>query len=155
MGRLQMFLMTAIVSTLCACVHQGNVIPAHAGNAALAIQGTSAYIVVFRNFWAGHAPYDPIVYIDGQPMGQSRVGTVFEREVTPGAQIVTTDPNNPELAEIASITLAPGDTAYLGVDDNWVNNDTAGRQTPVFSIAAIKPAIALLHISRLRLENGW
>ena len=150
-----MLLMAAIVSPLCACAHRGGAIPPQADSSASVIYGNSAHIVVFRNYWAGGAPDDPIVYVDSRPVGQSRMGTVFEREVTPGAHIVTTDPRHPELAEIAPITLAPGDTVYLAVDDNWAANDTQGRQTPVFSIAAIDPGIALLHISRLRLEPGW
>jgi hypothetical protein len=155
MDRARMFLMAAVVSSLCGCSHQGSAVPAEADGTASVIHGTPAHIVVFRNFWAGGAPYDPIVYVDNRPVGHSRMGAVFEREVAPGPHIVTTDPKRPERAEIAPITVAPGDTVYLAVDDNWANNDTQGRQTPVFSIAAIDPVIALLHISRLKLEPGW
>ena len=150
-----MFLMAAIAVAFSGCAHEGGATPAPAVSAASTIGGNPAHIVVFRNFWAGGAPEDPVVYVDNRPVGQSRMGTVFEREIAPGAHIVTTDPKRPELAETAPITVAPGDTVYLAVDDNWADNDTQGRQTPVFSIAAIDPAIALPHIRRLKLAPGW
>ena len=53
-----------------------------------------------------------------------------------------------------SVATPPGSAVYLAVDDNWVNDDTQGSRTPVFSIAPIDPAIALPQVARLPLERG-
>ena len=113
-----------------------------------------AHVFIYRNFRTGTPPNDPVVYIDGSPTGVARVGSVFERDVPPGAHVFTTDPKRPELAEISSVALPPGSTVYLAVDDNWVDDDTQGSRTPVFSIAPIDPVIALPQVQRLPLERG-
>jgi hypothetical protein len=113
-----------------------------------------ARIFVFRNYRPDRPPVTPTVYIDGQAAGQSKLGSVFERDVAPGSHIISTDLRHPEFAEVTQVTLAPGSTAYLAIDDNWIENDTQGRQTPIFSIAAIDPRIAAPQASRLPLISG-
>jgi hypothetical protein len=82
------------------------------------------------------------------------MGSVFERDVPPGAHVFTTDPKHPEFAEITSVLTPAGSAVYLAVDDNWVDDDTQGSRIPVFSIAPIDPAIALPQVVRLPLERG-
>jgi hypothetical protein len=113
-----------------------------------------ARIYVFRNFRTGTPPNDPVVSIDGRPVASIAPGCVFERDVPPGRHVLTTDPKHPEYAEVASVSLAPGSTVYLAVDDNWVNDDTQGSRTPIFSIAPINPIIARLQAGRLPLESA-
>jgi hypothetical protein len=113
-----------------------------------------AHVFIYRNFRTGTPPNDPVVYIDGSPTGVARVGSVFERDVAPGTHVFTTDPEHPEFAEIISVLTPPGSAVYLAVDDNWVDDDTQGSRTPVFSIAPIDPAIALPQVARLPLERG-
>jgi hypothetical protein len=122
--------------------------------AAPPLTGGPAHVFIYRNFRTDGPPNDPVVYIDGQPTGVSVMGSVFERDVPPGTHIFTTDPKQPEFAEIPAVATPPGSAVYLAVDDNWVNDDTQGSRTPVFSIAPIDPAIALPQVARLPLERG-
>jgi hypothetical protein len=122
--------------------------------AAPSLAGGPAHVFIYRNFRTGGPLNDPVVYIDGQPTGVSAMGSVFERDVPPGTYVFTTDPKHPELAEITSVLTQPGSAVYLAVDDNWVDDDTQGSRTLVFSIAPIDPAIALPQVARLPLERG-
>jgi hypothetical protein len=118
------------------------------------VSGDRARIYVFRNFRTNGPPNDPIVYVDGQPVAAIALGSVFERDVQPGAHVVTTDLRHPEYSEVASLSMPPGSTVYLAVDDNWVNDDTQGSRIPIFSIAPIDPAIAKPQAERLPLESA-
>ena len=113
-----------------------------------------ARIQAFRNFRTGTPPNDSVVYIDGRPVVSIAPGSVFEGDVPPRRHVVTTDPEHPEYAEVAPVSLTPGSTVYLTVDDNWVNDDTKGTRTPIFSIAPINPFIARLHAGRLPLQSA-
>jgi hypothetical protein len=108
-----------------------------------------ARLYVFRNYRASGPPDDPVVYIDGKPAGTIMLGSVFERDVAPGAHIITTDLRHPADAEIASVAVAPGSTTYLAVDDNFVNDDTQASRVVVFSIAPIDPRFARAQAERL------
>ena len=118
------------------------------------VSSDRARIYVFRNFRTGGPPTDPVVYIDGRSAGVSTLGSVFERDVPPGPHTITTDPKHPDYSEITTLAMAPGSTVYLAVDDNWVNNDTQGSETPIFSIAPIDPFIGKLHAGRLPLQSA-
>jgi hypothetical protein len=121
--------------------------------AIMPLRGDLARIYVFRNYRSSGPPIDPTVYIDGQPVGVSAMGSVFERDVPPGVHIVATDPKDPAYAEITSVRLNPGDTVYLAVDDNLVNDNTQATRVVVYSIAPINSPIAKPMAERLPFQS--
>ncbi len=139
-------LAAAVLLALGGCAQPPTLAQLQAAGKIPPVSGDLARIYVFRNFPHGHAAEQPVASI--------APGSVFERDVTPGRHIVTTDPEHPEYAEIASLSMRPGSTVYLAVDDNWVNNDTQGSETPIFSIAPIDPFIARLQAGRLPLQSA-
>jgi hypothetical protein len=147
-------LAAAVLLALGGCAQPPTLAQLQAAGKIPPVPGDLARIYVFRNFRTGTPPNDPVVYIDGQPVASIAPGSVFERDVLPGHHIVTTDPEHPEYAEVASLSMRPGSTVYLAVDDNWVNNDTQGSETPIFSIAPIDPFIARLQAGRLPLQSA-
>jgi hypothetical protein len=148
--RKRIVLFAAVLLGLVGCEAPEQIAHAQAGAVGVPANAGEARIVVFRNYRSVRPPVVPTIYIDGRPVGKSRLGTVFARDVAPGPHVITTDLKHPEYAEVARVNLPPGGTVYLGVDDNWVANDTQGRETPVFSIAPIDPDIAAPQASRLR-----
>lgn len=108
---------------------------------------------MFRNFRSSGPPVDPTVYIDGAPAGVSELGRVFERDVAPGDHVVSTDLEHPAAAEIASLSLAPGSTVYLAVDDNFVNDNTQATRVVVYSIAPIDAQKARPMAERLPFQS--
>ncbi len=143
-----------VLSALVGGTHSAAAAKPQIVGAAPSLAGGPAHVFIYRNFRTGGPLNDPVVYIDGQPTGVPAMGSVFERDVPPGTHVFTTDPKRPELAEISSVLTPPGSAVYLAVDDNWVDDDTQGSRTPVFSIAPIDPVIALPQVQRLPLERG-
>jgi hypothetical protein len=148
------FALAAVLLALAGCAQPPTLAQVQGAGQIPPVSPDRARIYVFRNFRTGTPPNDPVVYIDGQPVASIPPGSVFERDVTPGRHIVATDPENPEYAEVASLSMQPGSTVYLAVDDNWVNNDTQGSEIPIFSIAPINPFIAKLQAGRLPLLSA-
>ena len=147
-----LLLATALLA-LAGCGHPPTLAQLQSQGAVVPVRSDLARIYVFRNFRSSGPPVDPTVYIDGAPAGVSEMGRVFECDVTPGDHVVATDRQHPAAAEIASLSLAPGSTVYLAVDDNFVNDNTQATRVVVYSIAPIDSETARPMPERLPFQS--
>ena len=147
-------LLTTALLALGACAQPPTLGQLQSAGALAPVPGDLARIYVFRNFRSSGPPVDPTVYIDGQPVGISAMGSVFERDVPPGSHIVATDAKHPAYAEITSLRLYPGSTVYLAVDDNFVNDNTQATRVVVYSIAPIDAPTARPLAERLPFQSA-
>jgi len=152
--RLRTLLLATALLALEGCAQPPTLVQLQSAGVIPPMSGDLARIYVFRNFRSSGPPVDPVVYIDGQPVGISAMGSVFARDVPPGAHIVATDPRHPADAEIASVALSPGSTVYLAVDDNFVNDNTQATRVVVYSIAPIDTVTARPLAERLPFHSA-
>jgi hypothetical protein len=142
---------------------------AHAVGEAPTASGTApmpageARIWVYREYQPYESMETPYVRLNGAVIGVSHPGAVFYRDVPPGTYAVTVDSEGTDVNQFTTITVAPGQQAFVKVlvSGSWDSGGGGGDKgggggwaRPTFYTWQIAPQAAEAEISTMPLTNG-
>jgi hypothetical protein len=119
-----------------------------------------ARIWIFREYEPYESLATPYVRLNGAVIGVSQPGGVFYRDVAPGTYAVTVDSDGTDTNQFATISLAPGQQAFIKVlvSNSWDSGGGGERgggwARDTFYTWQIQPQAAEPEIARLPLYNG-
>jgi hypothetical protein len=118
-----------------------------------------ARIWLFREYEPYESLATPYVRLNGAVAGVSQPGGVFYRDVPAGTYTVTVDSEGTDVNQFATVSLTPGQQAFIKVlvSDNWDSGGgdrTGGWSRPTFYTWQIRPQAAEAEIARLPFYNG-
>jgi hypothetical protein len=117
-------------------------------------------IWIFREYEPYESLATPYVRLNGAVVGVSQPGGVFYRDVPTGTYTVTVDSTGTDTNQFATVSLAPGQQAFIKVlvSDNWDSGGggdrTGGWARDTFYTWQIEPQAAAAEIARLPFYSG-
>jgi hypothetical protein len=117
-------------------------------------------IWIFREYEPYESLATPYVRLNGAIVGVSQPGGVFYRDVPAGTYTVTVDSIGTDVNQFATISLAPGQEAFVKVlvsgswDSGGGSDRTGGWARDTFYTWQIEPQAAEAEIAHLPLYNG-
>jgi hypothetical protein len=92
------------------------------------------------------------VYLNHQPVGFSRIGTVFYRDVAPGRYFISVYSPGPFPNQFKTVQLAPGQILYARIESlrSWSYTGPIGTSRgPTYVVALVGPQTARADMSAL------
>jgi hypothetical protein len=93
---------------------------------------------------------DPMVYVDGAPLAQTPVNTVYYHDFPPGTYRFTVQPYGTPANFVDTVRLARGSETYLQVQavPNWQLGSTVGGGS--FAVLTMDPRIAKPYLPAMK-----
>ena len=110
-------------------------------------------------FYRDLNPYDPTdwtpVSLNGKPVGESRPGTAFYRDVAPGTYEITVRSEGLYPNQFKTVAVESGNTVFAKIQALRRCDESVSTSTEVtFVVTIVDPAVAQGEIGRLRLLAG-
>jgi hypothetical protein len=123
------------------------------GSVSQAILAGEARVWFLREFDPALSSHTATIYANGVAIGESRPGTVFTVDLTPGVYTFTVPNDLPDGSQPLSIELTAGTQVYFNVDANeWVDMGEQEQGRYIVNVREISAALAARYFPALTMR---